>query len=212
MPGHARRASQTVADVAGCGAEGSRPRDAPRGGRPRNSSPPPSAADENGRHHERNPGRHPGREQEEHDQSERQLHDLPSRTLPGDGPQAPADIAGRAAVAYGSVDVTEHPAGERGVEELRAVVRRGRGAQREGDAQAAGDEVPSPRRAHGRDEPDAGRERQRPAVDRPEPVQERAGPQPPDDDRHDRGADQPARDRPDRPLPTTRVVMTPRPG
>ena len=52
--------------------------------------------------------------------------------------------------------------------------------------EAAGDEVPSPRRAHGGDEPDAGRERQRPAVDRPEPVQERAGPQPPDDDRHDR--------------------------
>ena len=83
--------------------------------------------------------------EQQHDEPERELHDLPGGTLPGDRPQAPADIAGPAAVAYGPVHVTEHPTRQHGVEELRAVVRGGRGAQRDGDAEAAGDQVPSPR-------------------------------------------------------------------
>ena len=59
-----------------------------------------------------------------------QVHELPGGPLPGDRSQAAADIADRAAVAYGSIDVTEHATGDHGVEELRLVVRRGRAAQR----------------------------------------------------------------------------------
>ena len=54
------------------------------------------------------------------------LDDLPGDALPGDRAQAAADVADVATVPHPAVHVAEHAAGQRGVEELRAVVRRDR--------------------------------------------------------------------------------------
>ena len=58
-----------------------------------------------------------------------------------------------------AVHVAEHAAGQRRVEELRAVVRGDRGAQRQLDAEPAGDQAPPPGAAHRGQHRDAGRRR-----------------------------------------------------
>ena len=94
---------------------------------------------------------------EQHRHREHDLHDLAGGALPGDRPQAQPDVADVAAVAHAAVHVAEHPAGQRGVEELRAVVRGDRGPQRHPDAEAAGDQPPSPGAAHRGQQRDARR-------------------------------------------------------
>ena len=114
------------------------------------------------------------------------LHDLPGGAFPGDGPQPAADVADVAAVADAAVHVAEHAARQRGVEELRPVVRRDR-------RRASGRSTPRPRatRLHRQAQHtvvttrDAGRRGQRRAVDGADAVEERAGTQPPDQDRED---------------------------
>ena len=111
-------------------------------------------------------GRHPRREQQEHQKPEPQLHESPSGALPGDGPQAPADIP--TALPWRTARSTS-PTTPPGITVFRScnpVVRCRRGAERDGHPEAAGDEPPSPGLVHRGDEPDAGRQRQGPAVDR----------------------------------------------
>ena len=102
--------------------------------------------------------------------------------------RSPADVAGLLALPHAAVDVAEHAAGQRAVEELRAVVRR--------DRAASGIRRPSPRaisrqrqaettRRHGGD---GERPRQSGRVDPAQPVDERPGAQPQDQDGQDRRA------------------------
>ena len=187
MAGHARRGEQPVAQVAGRGAAQPRP--------PRPADGGPHARrqrDAGGRREERERderhGRpHRRRHDEEHGDGEDDLHDLPGRALPRHGAQPAADVARVAAVADPAVDVAHHPAGQRDVEEERAVVRGHRRAQRQVDAEAAGHDPPAPGAAHGGQHGEAGRGRQRPAVDRAQAVEERARAQVPDQDGERRG-------------------------
>ena len=110
------------------------------------------------------------------------LHDLPGYALPRDGPQAEPDGAHVAPVADAAVDVAEDPAGEREVEELRPVVRRDGSRKREAEVEAAGDDPPPPGTANRRHRADHRSGRQRRAVHRTGPVEERADAQAPDDD------------------------------
>ena len=124
---------------------------------------------------ERHGGPHGRRHHEEHGDGEDDLHDLPGRALPRHGAQPAADVARVATVADPAVDVAHHPAGQRDVEKERAVVRGHRRAQRQVDAEAAGHDPPAPRAADGGQHGEPGRGRQCPAVDRAQPVEERAG-------------------------------------
>ncbi len=107
----------------------------------------PTRHDERDRHqrHRRVHGR---RQREQNDHGQDDLHDLPGEALPGDGPQPAADVAHVAPVADPAMDVAHDPAGQRDVEELRAVVRRDRGGQRQVDAETAGHDLPAPGAAH----------------------------------------------------------------
>ena len=123
-------------------------------------------------------------------QDDQRQHDLarPARpSAPRRRPAAPADIAGVAAVPHRPVHVPKHAAGQRRVEELRAVVRR--------DAAGSGTATPRPRatrlhrqaqhRVVTRAMPAAAASDQ-PLID-PKSVQERAGAEPPEEDGQDRG-------------------------
>ena len=189
MAGHARRASSAVAQVAGRGAAQPRP-PRPAGGGPhaRRQRDAGRRREERERD-ERHDRPHRRRHDEEHGDGEDDLHDLPGRALPRHGAQPAADVARVAAVADPAVDVAHHPAGQRDVEEERAVVRGHRRAQRQVDAEAAGHDPPAPGAAHGGQHGEAGRGRQRPAVDRAQAVEERARAQAPDQDGERPGGD-----------------------
>ena len=126
-------------------------------------------------------GRPDGRRQhQQHGDGEHGLHDLPGRALPHDRAQAVAEPA---------VDVADHPAGQRDVEEQRAVVRGHGGAEREVGAEAAGHGPPAPGAADGGRDGEGGRGRQRPGVDRVQAVEEGAGAELPDEEGERRDGD-----------------------
>ncbi len=79
------------------------------------------------------------------------------------------------AVAHRAVDVAEHPAGQRRVQE-HATGSSGRPPRPTAAARRGpGDQAPPPGAAHGGQRADAERGRERPTVDQPQPVEERAG-------------------------------------
>ena len=106
--------------------------------------PPPDRQRDDGRRgeqperDERHHRPHGRRQHEQHGDGEDDLHDLPGRALPHHGAQPVADAA---------VDVAQHAAGQREVEEDRAVVRGHRRAQRQLDAEAARPRPSSARRS-----------------------------------------------------------------
>jgi hypothetical protein len=171
------RGEQPVAQVAGRGAPQPRP-PRPAHGRPHSRR----QRDAGGRREQRERDerhRRPQRrrEHQQHADGEDDLHDLPGRALPRHGPQP---------VAEPTVHVAHHPTGQRDVEEERAVVRGHRRAHRQVDAEPAGHRPPPPCAAHGGQHGEARRGRQRPAVDRAQAVEERAGSQLPDEERERR--------------------------
>ncbi len=133
-------------------------------------------------HHERHERAHGRRQHEEDGDRQQDLHDLPGGALPGDDPQAAADVVHVAPVADPAMDVPDDAAGEREVEEQRSVVGRDGGGQREVDAEAAGNGRPPPCTADGGEEADGRRRQKSAAVDRAHAVEERAGAETPDDD------------------------------
>ncbi len=96
----------------------------------------------------------------------------------------------RQTVPEPAVHVADDPAGQRGVEELRAVVRTDGGPQRHLDPEPAGDPLPAPRAAQRRHGGDRERRGQRHRADRAHGVDERLRPDPP----HDHGEDRCAAD------------------
>ena len=179
---------QPVAHVAGRGAAQPRP-PGPAGGGPRARRQRDDGRRREERERDERHGRpHGRRHDEQHGDGEHDLHDLPGRALPRHGAQPAADVARVAAVADPAVDVAHHAAGQRDVEEERAVVRGHRRAQRQVDAEAAGHDPPAPGAAHGGQHGEAGRGRQRPAVDRAQAVEERARAHVPDQDGERRDA------------------------
>ena len=100
-----------------------------------------------------------------------------------DGAQPAADVVHVATVADAAVDVADDAAGQRQVEEQRAVVRRDGGGQRQVDAEAAGDDLPPPGAAErwSRRRCPPPRPERRPST-RADAVEERAGAEAPDHD------------------------------
>ena len=93
----------------------------------------------------------------------------------------------RSAVVEPRGDVAQDAAGQRHVEEQRAVVGGDSRAQRQVDAQAAGDDPPAPGAAHGGQHGQADRGGERSGVDRAQAVEERARAEAPDQERQGRG-------------------------
>ena len=85
------------------------------------------------------------------------LHDLAGGALAHDCPHATADVMNLAAVTDAAMDVAGDTGREHEVEEYRPVIGGEGGRQREADAEAAGDDRPSPCRAEGGDEEDGRR-------------------------------------------------------
>ena len=187
MPGHACRASRPSRMSPAAAFSKRAQRERPPAGR--------AAADQHdaGRRHdererdERHGRLHGRRQHEQNGDGQDGLHDLPGGALPRDGAQAAADVAHVATVADPAVDVAHDAAGQRDVEEQRAVVRRHGRGQRQVDAEAAGHDPPAPGAAHGGQHARGRRGRQRAAVDRADAVEERAGAQAPDQDGERRG-------------------------
>ena len=182
MAGHARPASSPSRRSRAAARRSRAHRDRPAGGRRRSASTAPATRSATAASGAIAP--HGRRHDEEHGDGEDDLHDLPGRALPRHGAQP--------AVRDPAVDVADHPAGQGEVEEERAVVRGHRGARRQVDAQAAGDDPPAPGAADGGQRADARRGGQRLGVDRPQAVEERAGPQAPHQDGERRGGGQAA--------------------
>ena len=187
MAGHARRASSPSRRSRAAAPRSRAHRDRPAAGRTRAASATPAAAARSASATSGMAARTGDGSDEEHGDGEDDLHDLPGRALPRHGAQPAADVARVAAVADPAVDVADHAAGQRDVEEERAVVRGHRRAERQVDAEAAGHDPPAPGAAHGGQHGEAGRGRQRPAVDRAQAVEERARAQAPDQDGERRG-------------------------
>ena len=195
--GHARGSSSAVADV------GAHRADDP--------CPPGRAALRQGPQHERrrrarrrrrrarpspSPARTGESRSEQRDQGQHHEDDLAGRPLPRDGAQAATEVPGVQAVPHAAVDVADDAAGQRAVEELRAVVRRDRRPQRQADAQATRDGLPPPGRADGGQRRDRRGGQQRPGADPAHAVEERTGAEPPDEDGEDRGTAERAGPRP----------------
>ena len=150
MPGQARRAEQPVADVAGHGVRRAAPsRDRPRRrGAPAPASTTPSSAatssDRDQRHRPSCTGR---RQHEQHRDRQRR----PARPARRRAPRRRRAARGRRRRRRGRGGRRgarrRDAAGQRRVEELRPVVRRDRGAQRQVDAEAARRPASSARRS-----------------------------------------------------------------
>ena len=153
----------------------------PRRARARSTRTTPTAAATSADHHQRHERAHGRRQHEQDDDRQHGLHELSAEALPDDGPQAAADVLHVAPVADAAMDVAGDAAGKRDVEEHRPVVGRDGGAERQMDAEAAGDDRPPPGTADGGEEADGRRRQQSTAVDRAHAVQERAGAETPDD-------------------------------
>ena len=121
-----------------------------------------TASDDRGQRdrHERHERAHGRRQHQEDGDRQHGLHDLPGGALPDDGAQAAADVVHLAPVADAAMDVAGDAAREREVEEHRPVVGGDGGRQRQGDAEAAGDDRPPPRTADGGEEADGRRGQQ----------------------------------------------------
>ena len=100
-------------------------------------------------------------------------------------PYAQRHVADVLAVAHRAVHVAHHAARQRRVEEQRPVVGRDRDRQRQAARRGRGDQRPPPGAAHRGQRADAEGRRERPAVDHPHPVEERAGADLPDQEGED---------------------------
>ena len=81
---------------------------------------------------------------EQHRRGEDGEHHLAGRALPRDAAQPTPHVTVDPSVLHPAPDVAEHPAGQRGVEELGAVARAHGAAEGEVGAQSARDEPPPP--------------------------------------------------------------------
>ena len=171
---------QSVAQLAGHGAAPPRPPRLADGGPHAQRQRDAGCRREQSERDERHGRPHRRRHDEEDGDGHEDLHDLPRRALPRHGAQSAADVAGVAAVADPAVDVAHHPAGQRDIEEQRAVVGGHRRTQRQVDAEAVGHDPPAPGAAHRGQHGEAAGSRQGPAVDRPHAVEEWARAQLPD--------------------------------
>ena len=89
------------------------------------------------------------------------LHQLAGHPVPGHRAHPAGQVAGDPAVPDRPVHIAEHAAGQRAVQQLRAVAGGDRGRQREPDAQAGRDQPPPPGRA---DRSQRGQHARRPAA------------------------------------------------
>ena len=167
---------QPVADVAGHRAAQPRPAGPPATAVARGPRARPASDHRDERHRDQRHRRPHGRRQrEQHGDGEDDLHDLPGGALPRRRPAAPRPTS-RTSRPWLTPRWTSPttPPGSVEVEELRAVVRRDGGGQRQADAEAARHDRPPPGAADGRQHADGRRGRQRRAVDRADAVEERA--------------------------------------
>ena len=125
------------------------------------------------------------------------LHRLSDGAVPRDRAQPATHRPRPATVAHAAVHVAEDPAGQRDIEELRAVVGSHCRPERYGDAEPLRDQAPPPGATQGRAGRHHERGQQRLRAREPQPVHERAGSLPPHEGGQDRGAAQEARPDPD---------------
>ena len=109
------------------------------------------------RHHRRGAGRREeladpcpgrGRRDEQHRASDGEQGDLARDPLQDDRADTSPDVAFRTAVSYRAVDVAQHTAGQRRVQEQGAVVVGDGPAERQPQAEPAGHQAPAPGAAH----------------------------------------------------------------
>lgn len=159
-----------------------------RGGAGRTGEPAAEAVDQRGGG---------GRRHRQRDRARREEGHLARGPFEDDRADTPAQVTDVPSVPYRTVHVTEDTAGQRGVQEEGTVVGGEGAAERQPDAQRPGDQRPADRAEHRGEQAESERGEQGEGVDPAQPVEERAGAQPPHQHREERRPGEGAEARPE---------------